>query len=149
MTPPSAPTPAPDPGAAPPAEVRERLLRYARYAALVHAQAEALETEDLERFAELAQARDMVQEDLEMNPEVLPAEEELDEESRELFRVVREEMRRAVIMDGELRSRLAELRAELRGELEAMEGRKDAVRRYIMDEGAGGGTSPERLNVRL
>jgi hypothetical protein len=115
----------------------------------VHAQAEALETEDLERFAELAQARDMVQEDLEMNPEVLPAEEELDEESRELFRVVREEMRRAVIMDGELRSRLAELRAELRGELEAMEGRKDAVRRYIMDEGAGGGTSPERLNVRL
>ena len=130
-------------------QVRKRLELYSRYAGLIDAQVRALDAEDLDHFAELAGARDKIQEALREEPTGLPSQESLDRESRALLESVRRDLRAAMVRDRELRERVKTLRDDTRTRLDAMSQRKEKVRQYVTEEDVANRREARRVNVRL
>ncbi len=132
-----------------PQEVRRRLDLYARYARLIDDQVLAVDSGNMDRFQELAEARDQIQEALAEDDGSLPSAEALDPENRRLLESVRQDLRAALARDQELRKRLGELREETREQVHAMARREGGVRRYVADDGPAPREGAGRINVRL
>jgi hypothetical protein len=130
-------------------EMRRRLGLYARYARLIEDQVLAVDSEDMDRFQELAEAREEIQEALAQDDGALPSAETLDSKDRRLLESVRQDLRTALARDQELRKRLMGLREEARTQLHAMSRREGGVRRYVADDGPAPGDEAGRINVRL
>ena len=132
-----------------PQEVRRRLGLYARYARLIDDQVLAVDSENMDRFQELAEARHEIQEALAEDEGSLPSAETLDPENRRLLESVRQDLRAALARDQELRKRLMGLREEARTQLHAMSRRQGGVRRYVADDGPAPRDGAGRINVQL
>lgn len=132
-----------------PEEARQRLSLYTRYAGLVDAQVRALDSEDMDRFQDLAEARDEIQEALMEDDRPLPSAESLDSEGRKLLESARQGLRTALVRDEELRRRLTGLREETRKQLHTISRREGGVRRYVVDEEPSPEEGGRRVNVRL
>ena len=117
--------------------LRQRLAAYARYVALVRAQEEALEEGDLERHAELGEAREEIQSEL----GAAPSEHELsvasrDPEARALLEGTLSSLRSALARDERMRRNLASLRNETGGKIRTMGARRCQVHNYLQGSGA-------------
>lgn len=128
---------------------QDRLEAYARYAALVRGQEEALENDDLERFREMAEAREEIQRELGAGPHQFPEEGELDPENLELLRRVHADLRDAQSRDLRLRARLRDLRKSTSGEVRTVADRGGQIRQYLVGDNNPEDDSPARLNIRL
>jgi len=130
-------------------EMRAILANYVKYAALVRFQEEALEEEDLDRFEDLAEAREAIQEELGTDPSSLPDPAKLDAENREYFEKVYESFRDAMRRDTGLQTRLKRLKKETSTDLESMNGRDEQLKGYLKRDEVNSGKRSGRLNVRL
>ncbi len=130
-------------------DLRRRLAAYSRYAELVRGQIRAVQEENLERFNELAEARERVQDELGASPPEPPSPHSLDPEGRALLEKMTAELREALAGDRELRALLSRERSLVASQLRAMSERGGNARRYLTGEAPSALGRPARLNVRL
>lgn len=130
-------------------DMRTLLASYVKYAALVQFQEEALEEEDLDRYDDLAEAREALQEELGDEPPPFPDPDRLDAENREYFERVYESFRDALERDTQLQTRLKRLKKEASTDLEGMKGRDEQLKGYLKGDEATTGHRKGRLNVRM
>ncbi len=124
-----------------------RLEAYARYAAVVRAQEEAIETGDLERFTELGEARQGLQEELDADASGEDLEEAMGSpEGRALVEGVRTSLQSALARDQRIRKALGGLRGDLAGSLRSMESRRGQVGSYLELQEVGEDRPPPRVN---
>lgn len=126
-----------------------RLAAYSRYAAVVQAQFQALQEEDVERFSVLADRRQEIQEELEADDHGLQEFDELDEEGQRLLKGARNDLAEAAVLDKEIRHRLIRLRGKVAGEIKGANRRKGSVKEYLTQEEQTSRDRPSRVNVRL
>ena len=129
-------------------DMRAILTRYVRYATLIRYQEEALDREDLDRFEELAQARDALQEELKGAPPI-PDPDELDPDCREYLDRILENFRDTLHLDARLRARLQKMKNEASLNLKTMDGRGGQVRGCLEGDENKLGKQSGRFNVRL
>lgn len=130
-------------------EMRALLANYVRYATLVRSQEEALEEEDLDRFQDLAEAREAIQEEMGTVPPSFPEEEELDAESRQYLERIYENFRDTLLRDTRLRARLQQMKKDASQSLTTVEGRGRQLKGYLAREEDKTGEGSSRLNVRF
>jgi hypothetical protein len=125
----------------------QRLEVYSRYAAVVRAQEEAIQAGDLERFTELGEVRQGLQEELDADSSGEDLEEALGSpEGRALMEQVRTSLQSALARDQRIRKALGGLRGDLAGSLRSMESRRGQVGSYLELQEVGEGRPPPRLN---
>ena len=137
----------PSRSATPERAVEDRLEALRRYATLVIHQARALEDDDLDRFQELADEREVLQEALD---DAEPVELGLDSPGvQQLLNRAGTELRAAAEADASILARLGRTRRETATDIRAMEARGPQVRRYLREEESGRVTGRSRINIRL
>ena len=110
---------------------------------------EALEAEDLDRFQDLAEAREAIQEELGTVPPSFPEEEELDSESRQYLERIYENFRDTLLRDTRLRARLQQMKKDASQKVTTVEGRGRQLKGYLAREEDKTGEGSSRLNVRF
>jgi hypothetical protein len=127
--------------------LRKRLAAYSRYVALVRAQEEAVENGDLERFAELGEAREEIQEELGDTPADGEIEVEAgDPQGKALVEWAMSELRSAMARDERIQRALDDLRREGAESIRTMESRKEHVDTYLAGKDSGVPRPPSRVN---
>ncbi len=135
------------PGAA---RLRQWAEAYARYAALVREQVEALRRDDLSRLHALAAERDGLQERIRSWGAFPPLVEELGVEGRRVLEEVTAHLREALAQDEVLRGLLVEVRARVAKELQALPLRQESARRYLLEAASGPAlVGPGKLDRRF
>ncbi len=129
-------------------DMRALLASYARYATLVRSQEEALDQDDMDRFENLARAREEIQEELGDGPPPFPEVEELDSEAKRYLERVWENFRDALLRDTRLRARLQRMKKDASTNLKTVEGRGDQAKCYLAGDEANSGERVNKLNVR-
>ena len=129
-------------------DMRALLASYARYATLVRSQEEALDRDDMDRFEDLARAREEIQEELGDGPPPFPEEEELDSETKRYLERVWENFKDALLRDVRLRARLQKMKKDASTNLKTVEGRGDQAKGYLAGDEANSGERVNKLNVR-
>jgi cell division protein ZapA (FtsZ GTPase activity inhibitor) len=131
------------------ARLKTRLAAYSRYAAVVQEQLQALQEEDIDKFAELAEDRSEIQDEMDAVVGTIPLSDDLGPEERELLKAAEEEVGQAVSLDEEIESRLLRLRANVGGQIKALSERTGKAKRYVNESEGPTEGSPSRLNVRF
>jgi hypothetical protein len=127
-----------------------RLAAYSRYAAIVQAQFRALQEEDVERFSELVDRRQEIQEGIQaQGGEELSGAGVLDEERRGLLKGARDELAEVALLDQEIKRRLVLLRGKAASDIKMTNRREGSVKEYLNREERASLERPSRLNVRL
>jgi len=124
-----------------------RLAAYSKYVALVRAQEEALEDGDLERHAQLGEARQEIQNQL----GDAPSGEELvvassDPEASALVEQALSSLRSAMARDEGMRMTLEALKRETAGSIRSMESRRGQVHSYLNGQDPRGAHPAPRVN---
>jgi methylmalonyl-CoA mutase N-terminal domain/subunit len=125
------------------------LALYARYTELIRDQEEALDLENLERFEELARAREAVQEEVEavfQDPgRGAGSSHGAEEDLEALYDTLKEAVRR----DRRLRERLQTMKRSASKSMDQVEGRGKGAKGYLARDAAAARDGSSRLNVRL
>jgi hypothetical protein len=125
------------------------LAMYARYADLVRFQEAALEKEDLNRFEDLARARQEIQAEVDsVNPSLLRGDT-LDPESQMYLEKVHEELRDALLRDARIRSRLQGMKKDASTTLRDVEDRGGRAREYLTGDEVHTPRRSNQVNIRL
>ncbi|HEY8484275.1 MAG TPA: hypothetical protein VIL13_06680 [Longimicrobiales bacterium] len=115
------------------ADLRRRRDGYARYAALLGQQVEALEQGELSRFEELADRRDALARELDQAGAV-PVQEVgaglADPEVERLVAEIRQTLERCRAVELEVRERLRRLRDDTLQAIQALDERRGVIERY-------------------
>lgn len=106
---------------------------YARYAALVREQVDAVRSDDVLRLQALSAERDGLQETIRSWGGIPPGVEGLGAEGRILLEEITAHLREALAQDEELRKTLTEARARLAQELQGLPLRQESARRYLAE----------------
>jgi len=130
-------------------DMKALLGMYARYASLVRFQEEALAEDDLEKFEDLARAREEIQEEVGSEPPAGLPEDYLDPEDKEFLEKVHEEIRDALLCDARIRDRLQQMKREASTNVKTVEGRGGQAKEYLTGDEARSADRPHQLNVRL
>ena len=129
---------------------RERTRLYARYTALVGMQEEVLDENDLDRFSELAEEKDTLQNELDASPvPTLPPLAHLEPDVARLVEEAAARLREAIAAEGRIGQRLHELRDETAQEIRNMDARESGVRSYVMRSQPESRPPSARIDVRL
>ena len=131
------------------ARLKTRLAAYSRYAAVVQEQLQALQEENVDRFAELADDRAEIQEEMDAVVGAIPLSDELDAEEREMLEAAQEELGRALEVDRDIEGRLVRLRAAVGGQIKALSERNGNAKQYVAESERSTKGRPSRLNVRF
>lgn len=129
-------------------DMRALLATFARYATLVRFQEAALENEDMDRFEDLAKAREAIQEEIGSGPPSIAAIDDLDSESQEYLEQVYEEFRDALLRDVRIRGMLQKMKKDATGSIKTVEGRGGQAKEYLSGEETNSGDRPSQLNIR-
>ena len=131
------------------AGLQKRLEAYARYAAVVRAQFQALQEEDVSRFSELAGQRQEIQDSLdEVDPQE-PGAGPGDHQEEELLKGVRNDLVEVLALDREIQRKLTRLRGQVASQLRDISSRTGSAREYLSRDAGPEPTHGTRVNVRF
>lgn len=131
------------------ARLKTRLAAYSRYAAVVQEQLQALQEEDIDKFAELAEDRSEIQDEMDAVVGTIPLSDDLAPEERELLLAAEEEVGQTISLDQEIEGRLLRLRAKVGGQIKALSERNGNAKQYVAESERSKEGRPSRLNVRF
>ncbi len=130
----------------PRAVLEERLVLYARYAAVMAEQEVALEAGNVDEFTSLNAARNEIEaqvETLTLDPRMVPDAEAL-ERVHKAVDALQSVQSRQIRME----EKLKELRSEVSDEIRDVRSRKLPLRVYLQDPGRGAVEQPRRIDVK-